>query len=357
MPAPFLRLICVHPVASDSNVSFDFVVAAQYELAITGAGVYAASMIACSNSSARFGGGVRLDASGRGCGPGEDRARRGLQRRRPVGDVRRRRRLPHRHGRRGRDLPPRGPEQECGAYPGQAYDGLSESLMPTRGASGGGCGVPAPCPDLVGPEDDMVAPSSGGGLIWLSARNFTMSDDVQVLAPGTAGKVKPYRGQEKVSGAGAGGQILLYASNFVSMEATVVLDVSGGTIQCTKSMVGGGGGGGFIGLQYGSGDVPLSPSVFHSLLPKYNGGGMLSDCEGFVPPNGLNLTFGKAGKALSLTDPAARTACCASSAPLAGTPLAATRSAWTVTISLRRQYSGYTTEGWPNATCPFKCGP
>merc|ERR1719498_2173833 len=95
---------------------------------------------------------------------------------------------------------------EVCAWAGPFYDVWEPGgLLPTASASGGGCGVPQPCPQELYPSlYGINHPSAGGGLIWLSANSTKMGKGVKILADGSQGIYLPYGrgGKEMVSGSG-----------------------------------------------------------------------------------------------------------------------------------------------------------
>ena len=97
-----------------------------------------------------------------------------------------------------------------------AYDRYNRLFLPTEGASGGAAGQLGP--DTWNTADiAQAASSSGGGLIWLSASStsgiVTFGSWVALKAEGLPGGATKH-----VSGGGAGGQILIFATKITTDE-------------------------------------------------------------------------------------------------------------------------------------------
>lgn len=93
---------------------------------------------------------------------------------------------------------------------------------------------------------------SGGGTIWLSGQSFAFKSGTKFLADGHAGANVP-DGNGTVSGAGAGGQVILLTDFLELAEGGAVMSAKGGDAACgntpTGTFIGGAGGGGLVGVQ------------------------------------------------------------------------------------------------------------
>lgn len=348
-------LIGIAAAGVEENVTFDFLIAARSSLQLERTTISAASMLFCSGGSADFPAGVILDSSGRGCGPGggsgsgetrdPKKAQCGAGGGSHIGK-----------GGNGAKFDDSLTVTRC-TLPGAPYDGLSD-MLPTAGASGGGCG--ADCTQLSGDK-----PSAGGGLIWLSATSLTLRSPVFLQANGNPGAAVPTGipiMPVTVSGGGAGGQIFIFASSLTTVgEEASTLTASGGSIFCSRvsntvrGTVGGAGGGGFIGLHVTHHSTPLAAN---RLSVTVAGGSMNEYC------GKIGLQYRSLDEASAWGDQGLATSLIPCSAGYSGVfclPCEPGRwgpgggsscSPCENKPSDKAQYKG---SGWPNASCPYVC--
>jgi len=301
-------------LVDEPDVKFDFLVVATSDINLLAIELRAASVMLCSNENITMNG-TKLDVSGRGCPAGKGPGAGGI----PMKD-------PDQIGAGGGSHVARGgqgcrlngkrAELHCEIDPGiadQPEEGFvsKTSVLPTAGASGGGCtgkhrasgaAQGQSLPDLCSGHPTL---SAGGGMIWVSAgQTLEFEDSVNLKASGLHGgpvSVDPAHNTSNTAGGGSGGQILLFAGQLEVSEqegSSVVFEANGGDIGCNyqpkegTGQIGGAGGGGFIGLQelrdFGGNASRTQLSVY--------GGNYNTECDSIsVPKDGFAMSLGKDG--------------------------------------------------------------
>eukprot|EP00928_Gymnodinium_smaydae_P027433 TRINITY_DN21225_c0_g1_i1.p1 TRINITY_DN21225_c0_g1~~TRINITY_DN21225_c0_g1_i1.p1 ORF type:complete len:1605 (+),score=289.64 TRINITY_DN21225_c0_g1_i1:188-5002(+) len=334
---------------SNTNVTFDMaIVSGKGGTNIYAQSMKASSMLVCSAGDVILHKHSTLDASGRGCGPGQGEA-------------------------------PGLTEPGCGGAGGSfmgtggfgaTYDNTAVNLcalpaakprqdlsLPTAGASGGGCGMDeAMCRDLgVG---NVYTPGAGGGLIWVSGAKIRLGSQSAMMANGMKGIVS-WTGGISVSGGGAGGQILLVTPSLLgdetSADSPATLSAMGGGSSCSKSRVGGGGGGGFVGFRnYGTPQTVGS----NSTVVNVSGGFLEDECEALAFLESAGKLRGAAGTAtaLDLCQPGHSGFFC----------LGCEVGTYSDDGGLKckpcntkpdTHMAEYMESSWPNSSCPYRCLP
>jgi len=224
------------------------------------------------------------------------------------------------------------------------------SSIPTAAASGGGCGVETEkCNRL---QRDKQHPSAGGGLIWISADTLHTVDDVHMSADGNAGAL--VEDGDGVSGGGAGGQIIMFL-RALKVEHALVLSAQGGNAECDtdKNIASGAGAGGFVGISWRN-EMIEQPSA--GVRVGVGGGDLELDCEQFVPEGqeGRSDILGSPGIAASLTHCLPGRAGVFCEKCPAGTWIDGGLQciACTNKPALRAEY---TMSGWATSNCPYNC--
>ncbi|CAK0840623.1 unnamed protein product [Prorocentrum cordatum] len=343
------------------SVAFDFELVAATSLSVEYTAVHAASMLLCSGGQAELKDQTKLDANGRGCtanhGPGAG----------AHGDGKCGGGGGSHLGAGGSAAQLVASQMRMCAAGGLPYDGPAGgpaggpgawwSRLPTQGASGGGC-AGDPC------EADH---SSGGGLVWVSAQELSVSTSAQLLANGEHGDSgSKGKGAEVAWGGGAGGQVLVYTSSLRAIEAApspdadepqlVRLSASGGDTACSKNTFSGGGGGGVVAFgSYNSSAPWINDATKFDV--SVGGGSMSAYCQQYVPKSYWRTLAGKPGEALPLASckPGFATMFCTpcpvgkySPGGLVGDCLECTN---------KQGFSNYTDSTWPNSSCSYVCNP
>ncbi|CAE7671298.1 pim2 [Symbiodinium pilosum] len=344
----------------DPYVTFDLVLLGRSSLNLSShAMISAASSLLCvADGGLHLADHNVLDASGRGCGAGTGRAPGNTVQSSPGGPYLAGGGTHLGEGGYGGSFDTHTVEPNPSTIQQPAYDRYNRLFLPTEGASGGAAGQLGP--DTWNTADiAQAASSSGGGLIWLSASStsgiVTFGSWVALKAEGLPGGATKH-----VSGGGAGGQILIFATKITTDEEAPLLSVAGGTGACsaTENVLSGGGGGGFVGLNW----TATSPFPSHGeLVVDVSGGVMGNDGSGqncsWVVPNarGLIETFGRAGQAMPLQG------CSAGYSGLFCDPCPAgywSQGGLGICQACRNKppNGNYTKAAWPSADCPYSCG-
>jgi len=340
------------------DVSFDFMLAANTSLTLDSTAVQAGSMLFCSGQALDFKSEVLLDANRRGCacgtgnGSGQTNCTRnacysgggsciGSGGSGAAGDA------------KGHvvDVP------GASAGPNQSWPAGTD-LLPTMGSPGGGCKTPDP-PCSVSASSVGLA-GAGGGLIWLSGNDVSVVGDANLTAIGGQGAVLAADNKSQpcsISGGGAGGQIILWSYNTLTIDGQgkLRLSVTGGPIFCGQNLISGAGGGGFIGIHNAGNLEPESIPLLDFL-----GGGMPDEeepCQSFYRQPGLEHTKGQPGIALPLLpcSPGLFGAFCQKCQRGKWSPgnYSLTCQDCTNKPPSNANYSEIT--GWPNKSCPYTC--
>lgn len=334
----------IEPGPDGGNVTFDFALVAQDSLVVSTAYIFAASMLLCSGGKAQLMDKVQLDARGRGCPAGHGFGR-GESRDPRVGCG------SGGGSHLGRGGAGSGSGQNHCAVAGVTYDHFVDTaLLPTQGASGGGCGFPAArCPQGV---DTQVPspPSAGGGLIWLSATAWVFGKDVVLTVEGNPGTMLPYsEGMKPTTGAGAGGQVILDSTRITGNESFPVrISARGGNVLCGEATLSGAGGGGFVGLL-----VTRGLSTERAFVVDVRGGAVGTECTGSFDVDTMRLSLGGDGQAasLKLCDPGYAGLFC-SACPIGTWSQQGSRC---VSCNNKPPVSRYSKEAWANESCPYEC--
>lgn len=360
-----------------SGLYFDFVLVAQEELIVglAATSVYVASALLCSAGTVQLQQ-TEVRVNGRGCGPGQGSSA-------------------------GHAPPePKAPAVPCGAGGGSGVGvggtggtwsryvvttcsadksgprpppPLSDLILPTSGASGGGCPYNGSClidrPSRWDTED--VAGGFGGGLIWLSANGLGFLGTVSLQSHGRRGHtVQDAQGNTFTSGGGAGGQILLFLSGDITTDPDGQVEMSaiGGDNRCTRQgTISGSGGGGFIGINWKSPPSATARlSVANAVNLSVSNGEIFTGsgdepedkCAFNLEAQSLSHTYGLSGVAAALVP------CqggefgpfCAPCAIGYWSPAASP-----VCLECRNspgpKVSQYTHAGWSTSDCPYECMP
>ncbi|CAD7969425.1 unnamed protein product [Amoebophrya sp. A120] len=253
-------------------------------------------------------------------------------------------------------------------------------------ASGGGCGDITQCSFLYRLPNK---PSSGGGMIWVNAVKISLFQSV-LSTDGNKGMVSEGAfGQGWASGGGSGGQIVIHTLD--DIVGSGLLTSRGGNNACLEKGASGAGGGGLVGIRWhnaapspggrarGRAAVGVhAPEVFldtHLLMQQLHedirtrsrerniqitvsGGTIDPSCLENPPPHVHTVTEsiqGKRGVAshLGMCSPGLSGTFCTpcergkwsnggASCLVCDTPRNVEKFEWT-------------TSGWPNATCPYRC--
>eukprot|EP00929_Paragymnodinium_shiwhaense_P026980 TRINITY_DN15946_c0_g1_i2.p1 TRINITY_DN15946_c0_g1~~TRINITY_DN15946_c0_g1_i2.p1 ORF type:complete len:1385 (+),score=209.40 TRINITY_DN15946_c0_g1_i2:137-4291(+) len=249
--------------------------------------------------------------------------------------------------------------KEC-AGPGADRGHVSTAILPTEGASGGGCGLSEDSCRHVRTKFPTV--SRGGGMVAFAAQTVDFEEGVQVHADGTGGSRVDYdtgviwrQHENGVSGGGAGGQVLMKAE-VLNVAPKVLLSAKGGNSDCNSQNyeISGAGGGGFVGIQWDT--TEDFKAVENNLQINVDGGSMPNHCRG-IYLDSREAVEGKEGLAASLG------ACKDGHAGALCLPCPVgtwSNQDWTTCRACENKegasstYSGL--GGWPNASCPYQCG-
>eukprot|EP00927_Polykrikos_kofoidii_P054434 TRINITY_DN48846_c0_g1_i1.p1 TRINITY_DN48846_c0_g1~~TRINITY_DN48846_c0_g1_i1.p1 ORF type:complete len:1400 (+),score=149.72 TRINITY_DN48846_c0_g1_i1:88-4287(+) len=328
------------------NLTFDVSILAQELLTIATSTLSAASMLLCSGGIAEYRDHAKIDSCGRGCprGRGKGHGRTSNSSHLCGGSG------ASGFGKGGRGIRFAPTRINTCSNSSSSIRSARTHLLPTEGASGGGCGImTSSCTSH--PSNLLKArPSSGGGLIWLSAHILRLHRSVSVWADGIAGDMFVSSG---LSGGGSGGKIFMFASTLdvlgIDAEPPVILSARGGDGCCTRWGASGGGAGGFVGF-----NVSQSKSTIDntSVLVHVTGGGLPGSCQQFGPVAARLATGGKGMKRQLASCEAGYAGIFCSACPV-GKYSADGKDCH----SCRNKVSNseYTNSAWPNSSCPFQC--
>eukprot|EP00929_Paragymnodinium_shiwhaense_P006043 TRINITY_DN10884_c0_g2_i1.p1 TRINITY_DN10884_c0_g2~~TRINITY_DN10884_c0_g2_i1.p1 ORF type:complete len:1918 (-),score=298.47 TRINITY_DN10884_c0_g2_i1:83-5836(-) len=345
---------------ADYNVSFDVAVVGKSSVIFGGVDFEVASFLGCSSNSLALQG-SKIDTVGRGCGPAkglhpgstrEKMAKCGAGGGAHVGAG----------GSGGLFSTSESSVTVC-TPTAAAYDDFNTSMLaswlPTRAASGGGCGVRdfTTC-NQMGGHGAPLRPSAGGGLVELVAMQINLTSGVQLLSDGTDGKTvtADHPTMTMVSGGGAGGQIVVRTSKLVvTDDSRHSFSAKGGQGFCTTDKVSGGGGGGFIAIRWQN-KLKKAPNDLSDKIDVVVDGGQIADaCDYEVPSGNRDLVQGGKGKAVSMQG------CDAGRHGIFCDPCSvgsySEHGMQCYQCANKPEEAVYTDKGWPNKTCPYKCNP
>eukprot|EP00929_Paragymnodinium_shiwhaense_P092598 TRINITY_DN5255_c0_g1_i1.p1 TRINITY_DN5255_c0_g1~~TRINITY_DN5255_c0_g1_i1.p1 ORF type:complete len:1636 (+),score=242.31 TRINITY_DN5255_c0_g1_i1:127-5034(+) len=358
-------------VGGTEKLTFDLGIIAESMITANKATVHAASIWFCSNVVALVNASIRADA--RGCPAGRGQGGQAEVSQETVSCGAAGGAHSGKAGSGGQVISGQYKVTTCPFCPcgNDAYDTpvLAEGL-PTAGASGGGCGTPQKvwydsCEALN--RDQPIQRSAGGGLVLLAAMTFVVEGKVALNANGGSGVswqyqvpgTHPASAISAVSGGGAGGTVIIILVSFSLKgdKTSVTITANGGEGSCNDvaGYVSGGGSGGYIGVQWLKSVPKLEDSVEARLFANATGGGH-SKCDSKIPQDlssgnpvsgrdGIisspQCTKGQYGLLCSSCDVGTYSSDALSCQPCTNKP----------------ENGIYTTAGWPNATCDYKCMP